>query len=86
VFAAKGNRGELLSGSVASHTGLAGSYSCAFGAGMLTGVQAGCAGSYSSCLEAESGGLEGSSWSEERWIANGDELSPSGISVDGRDR
>lgn len=86
MFAANGNSGELRSGSVVSHTGLAGSYSFPFGAGMLTTGQAGWVGSYSSCFDTGSGGLEGMSESEAKRKTNGDLLSPSGISVDGLER
>lgn len=83
---AKGKNGELRSGSVTSHAGLAGSYSLLVGAGMFTIGQAGCAGSYSSCFDIGNGGRDGMSRSGESWRANGDELSSSPMSVDGLER
>jgi hypothetical protein len=77
LLAANGKMGELLSGSVPSHIGLAGSYSFPPGGGMLTEAQAGCAGSYSLSFEADIGGLDGTFGSEVKERANGDELSPS---------
>ena len=57
-----------------------------FGAGMAMPGQKGCAGSDSSGLDTCSGGLEGMSRSEDGCSVNGDKLSPSSTSVDGRER
>jgi hypothetical protein len=93
--AANGNNGELLSGSVASHSaGLAVSYSSAAGLGIVRVDHAGSVGSYSNArpvpmsTDRGSGGLEGMSRSEDSCSVNSDESSwsSSSISVDGRDR
>ena len=86
LVAANGRNGELLSGSVSYHAGLAGSYSLWMGAGILTNGRAGCAGSYGLIFDTGNGGLDGSSGSDKRFSANGDELPPSSMSVEGLDK
>lgn len=74
ALAANGNRGELRSGSVASHPGLAGSYSCPRGAGISSAGHTRCAGSYSFSFEADVRGLEAKCCSSLKSRAKGEEL------------